>query len=496
MAVAVIVVVLLMWKLFSKPNKSQYKDSRPLGSFEMRSVWLNLKTDGQMSNAFHIISKKPLTFATVKKAATLVADSQTLMRACIRPKSGLRNDLWFLPMENVYYDIQENNHGDWTREVERQMSIQYKESNGPLWRLVFFPDVKIQKAEGEFQHESVIVLACHHAIVDGVSLMRLITQIMSVINKFQNGEDYSNVPISILYAPLEQAIDFRGFKENVMWRVTQVCSFMLTVLPRWLVVDHLSNFYSGPNPFYEQYGIEMKRDPSVAVGTSILPLELSREETKALLLECHQNGATIQGTAMAATNVAMEKILLTGKSNTEIDLQTMIMANARSFLSIKLPDHAIGYYPFSIFMPIKVKKNQQACFWESAVSCSEAVQKNFNRVACVGCVNMFYFVCYLMKGKLLSEEPKEPNVGPLVNTFSNLGNCKYVNEEGANVKAVARHGAVSGNTRVLAPFQHYISTIDGRLCWTLVYLRRYVSTEMAERVGNYIVTSLLQASTK
>ena len=492
MAVAVIVVVLRMWKLFSKPIKSQ--DSRPLGYYEMQAVWGNSETDGQMSNAFHIISKKPLTFATVKKAATLVADSQPLMSACIRPKSGNKNDLWFLPMDNVDYDIQVNNHGDWTREVERQMSIQYKESHGPLWRLIFFPNVKIQKAEGLFQHESVIVLACHHAIMDGVSLMRLIAQIMSVINKLQNGADNPNLPTSMLYAPLELATDFRGFKENVIWRVTQVCLFLLRVLPRWLVVDRLSIVFSGPNPFYEQCKIEMKRNPSLAVGTSILPLELSREETKALLLACRQNGATIQGAAMAATNVAMDKILLTGKSNTKIDLQTMIMANARSFLSIKLPDHAMGNYPFPMLMPIKVRKNHQACFWPSAVSCSEAVHKKVNRVAFVGSVNVSYFVCHLMKDTLLSDESKEPNVGPLVNVFSNLGNCKYVNEEDANVKAVARHGAVAGNIRSLAPFKHYITTVDGRLCWTLVYSRRYVSTEMAERVGNYIVTSLLQAS--
>ena len=465
--VIIITIVMAMaawiyWRMIRENSKVKYVSSRPVGSEEM----VLLQRNARMSNAFKIISKHPLSFAMVKKATTLVANSQPLMKTCIQLGPGHGERLWFVPMKKLVYDIQEKPNIEWKVELKQQLLMPYNIRNGPLWRLAFLPNIIVKNVKGHLTNECTLVFACHHTIADGMSVMRIMAQVINTVNKIMSGTTTSNLPEKIMYASTDELIgsNLGSLKEYILQKKAQVCSFFPRICQKQKKKDSKLRDFS-------------ELDNVLNVLTmrwfELLYLELSREETNRLLTRCRCKGATILGVAMAASNVAINTIFLRG------NFQNIVMADSRKFL--KIPDEAIGQYPYAMHIPLKMTKGQQVSFWEDAKLCSKVVHERINRETCIE---------YFYRGRQEKRAPTDL----LSIKFSNRGNCNFVNENCSYVKAVASHGAVAAKITIPICFGNIITTVDGRLCWTLKYNMKYASTKEAEQVRNAIKSALIASS--
>ena len=357
---------------------------------------------------------------TVKKAAVLVANSQPLMHSCIQPRPVPRT-LWFVPMNKQNYDIQEKENTDWEVELRQQLLTRYDIRKGPLWSLTFLPNSIVIKGEGQFTNECTLVFACHHAIADGMSVMRIMAQVINTTDKIMSGTSTPYLPQKIMHASVDESIDRMCYKEKV-----------------W----------------------DFSRSDYIDTEFKVTHIELSRDETNILIAQCHCEGATIQGAAMAASILAMKTFFLQENRETV----NLVTANSRKFL--KLPDDAIGACPYLMHIPLKMAKSQQTSFWEEAKCCSKEVHEKLNRETCID-----YFV---------SKMQFIPTDSMSI-VFSNRGNCNFVNEKCSSVKAVACYGITGARISYPMYFYHSITTVDKQLCWTLTYYTKYVSSRASKK---------------
>lgn len=230
---------------------------------------------------------------------------------------------------------------DWIKIHSESSRIPYEFDIRPAIRFILV----------QSQDVSDLIILCHHIICDGMSLAYLARDLMVYLGDPSQEVDELPGPIPIMQDNLPGDISQSG-----------VVKFFINRINRQWAND--SEFFDN-----EDYRILTKAYWD-NFNHGILSIELSEEETSALVARCREEQVTVNSALTAAISGAQSSVQ-GKKSNLE---KTVIGTDLRDRLP-QSPAEAVGYYAAGV--ELKLKYNHKKDFWDNAAAFHQQIKPNF-----------------------------------------------------------------------------------------------------------------------
>ena len=243
----------------------------------------------------------------------------------------------------------------WRDEIIQQHKIPFEMEQGPLIRFILLhsPDI------------SDLIIFCQHTICDGMSLAYLARDIMVYL-----GDPQKKVEL-LPPAPLVNEDNIPSdIKPSSVMRI-----FSKTINKKWEKSELLFNyddFYALHDVYWDNYTYKAHL------------YELSKEDTKALIMACRKNGVTVNTAMMIAFAIAQNQL----NPESPKYLQNISFAvNLRDLLNNPAGEQ-FGF--FAGGMQLNFKYSDQKDFWEAAKKIHlKATPNKARKQALVGTLNAF-----------------------------------------------------------------------------------------------------------
>jgi len=190
--------------------------------------------------------------------------------------------------------------------AEKELHTKFTYGKNPLCRLTLLSS---QQAPNTCE----IIITFHHGIVDGISCMRFIDDLIFYYQQINDGEALSPV----------ESLDFLPGIENLInynIKNPQVTNEQLTP-PAQLIIEHTA-------PANERF-------------TRIIPRMLSKETTKRLIEKCKEEKTTVQGAICAAMLLTAAKLLSIDK---QVNISYGLPVNLRKYCEPEISDQNLGCF--------------------------------------------------------------------------------------------------------------------------------------------------------
>jgi NRPS condensation-like uncharacterized protein len=278
----------------------------------------------------------------LKNAVAKAQQRHSLLR--VRIKDDDDHAQWFtsegvqeIPIEIV----PRKSENDWIKIHAEASKIPYEFETHPAIRFILIqsPDV------------SELIILCHHIICDGMSLAYLARDLMVHLG------DPSR-EVEVLPAPAPITLD------NLPSDVAQsgLVKFLINRMNRqWaeesVFFDH-EDYKILTKTYWDNYNHE------------IFSIELSEEDTSALVARCRKENITVTSAITAAFSGAQSFV----EGEKPYHARTVIAASLRDRLP-NPPGEAVGY--FAAGVELKLKYNHKKSFWENARRFHKKIKPNF-----------------------------------------------------------------------------------------------------------------------
>ncbi len=311
--------------------------SRKLGLVEK---WMALGHDvggGLIVNVVYM--EGILTPDIVKQALKLAQQRHPMLQVYIvESDDGLyfqSKGITEIPLQ-VIYKKEEN---EAIKIAEKELHTKFTKGKNPLCRLTLLYS---------HQHENTceIILTFHHGIVDGISCMRFIDDLLFYYQQIHNGEDISKVEPLDFLAPIENLINYNILTPNQIEN-HQVTNEQPTPAPQ-LIIEHQASAN-------ERF-------------TRMLPRMLSQEKTKILIEKCKQEKTTVHGAICAAMLFTAAKLLSIDK---QVNLSYGLPVNLRKYCVPEIADQYLGCFISVLGFNQLVECN--TFFWDLARECKSKI---------------------------------------------------------------------------------------------------------------------------
>jgi NRPS condensation-like uncharacterized protein len=251
--------------------------------------------------------------------------------------------------------IRRISNDQWRNEIIRQHKIPLEMEKGPLIRFILLYSAEI----------SDLIIFCQHTICDGMSLAYLARDIMIYL-----GDPTKEVEL-LPPAPLVNEDNIPSdIKPSLMMRI-----FGKSINKKWEKSEVLFNyddFYALHEAFWKKYTYKAHL------------YELSKEDTKTLIIVCRKNGVTVNTALVIAFAIAQNQL----NSKSPKYLQNLSFAvNLRDFLNNPIAEQ-FGF--FAGGMQLKFKCSDKDSFWKVAKKFhNKATPSEARKQALVGSLNAF-----------------------------------------------------------------------------------------------------------
>jgi NRPS condensation-like uncharacterized protein len=278
----------------------------------------------------------------LKNAVAKVQQRHTLLR--VRIKEDRDHALWFTSegvQEIPFEVVPRRSEDDWIKIHAEALKIPYEFENRPAIRfiLVQSPDV------------SELIILCHHMICDGMSLAYLARDLMVHLGDPAREVEVLPAPRPMTLDNLPSDVSLSGLAKSLINRIGQ----------KWaeesVFFDH-QDYEILTKAYWDNYNYE------------ILSIELSEEETSALVARCRKEGLTVNSALTAAFSGAQSFV----EGEKPYHAKIIIAANLRDQLP-NPPGEAVGYYAGGV--ELKFRYNHRRSFWENARRFHRKTQPKF-----------------------------------------------------------------------------------------------------------------------
>jgi len=278
----------------------------------------------------------------LKNAVAKAQQRHALLR--VRIKDEPDHTQWFISEEVQEIPINiipRKSENDWIKTYSEASKIPYEFDTYPAIRFILIqsPDV------------SELIILCHHIICDGMSLAYLARDLMVHLG------DPSR-EVEVLPAPAPITLD------NLPGDVSQsgVVKFFINRMNRQWAEE--SVFFDN-----EDYKVLTKTYWD-NFNHEIFCVEMSEEETSALVARCRKENVTVTSALTAAFSGAQEFV----QSEKPYHAKMVIGTNLRDRLP-NPPGDAVGY--FAAGVELKLKYHHKKTFWENARNFHKKIKPNF-----------------------------------------------------------------------------------------------------------------------
>ncbi|WP_414567299.1 condensation domain-containing protein [Nostoc sp. CCY 9925] len=306
--------------------------SRKLGLTEN---WMALRHDvggGLIVNLVYM--EGILTPDTIKQALKLVQQRHPILQVYIVESD---DGLYFqsgviteIPLQFIY----KQDENEAIEIAEKELHRKFIKGKNPLCRLTLLYS---------YQHQNTceIIITFHHAIVDGISCIHFIDDLLFHCQQINDGEDISKVESLPFLPPIENLINYNILSQNKIEN-HQVTNEQPTLLPQ-LIIEHQASAN-------ERF-------------TRMQPRMLSQEKTKILIEKCKQEKTTVHGAICAAMLFTAAKFISIDKDK-QVNLSYTFPVNLRKYCEPEITDQNLGCFVCALGFNQLVEQN--TFFWDLA----------------------------------------------------------------------------------------------------------------------------------
>jgi len=259
----------------------------------------------------------------LEKAGLFLSDKHKLLNCHI--ETDKENKVWYVIDKKLLPEVNTSKSKNINEIVINELKHKFDFEKGPLIRFILL-------------NQTTLIINCHHAICDGMSLMYLFKDIMKILSG-------KNIKI-------EQKMSVFLEPENIPQRLGNPISrfFISLINKKWS---------KEPIIFSDQLYQEMHTKFWKEYKPQIISFKFSKEETANIISQCKQNNVSVN-TGLVAAILYAEKQLFEQK---DYSSKVLVTDNLRTHLKSQ-PGESMGYF-ISTVRP-NLEYSEKITFWENA----------------------------------------------------------------------------------------------------------------------------------
>ena len=261
----------------------------------------------------------------LEKAVLFLSDKHKLLNCHI--ETDKENKVWFVIDKKLLPEINTLKSKNINEIIKNELKHRFDFEKGPLIRFTLLN-----------QTETTLIINCHHAICDGLSLMYLFKDITKILS----GKNIQVEPkMPVFLEP-----------ENIPQRLGNPISrfFISSINKKWR---------KKPISFSNQLHQEMHTKFWKEYKLQIIPFKFSKEETANIVSQCKQNNVSVN-TGLVTAFLYAEKQLFEQK---DYSSKVIVTDNLRTHLKNQ-PGESMGFF-VSTLRP-NLEYSEKKTFWENA----------------------------------------------------------------------------------------------------------------------------------
>lgn len=242
-----------------------------------------------------------------------------------------------IPLQVTY----QKNENEAVKIAEKELHIKFPPGKTPLCRLTLLYSPKNQTT-------CQMIITFHHAIIDGISCMQLINDLLLYYQKIADGENIPQVETLELMPAIENLVNYDLIQETEITKTS--VNEQINLEPQLIL--------EGKASANERF-------------SKILPRNLNQDITKMLISKCKQEETTVHGAICAAMLFAFTKLL---NANEQINLAYVLPVNLRKYCQPEINTQNLGC--FISFLGFNQSVDQDIHFWNLARECKSKIHKS------------------------------------------------------------------------------------------------------------------------
>jgi len=390
----------------------------------------------------------------LEKTVLFLSDKHKLLNCHI--KTDKENKVWYVIDKKLLPEVNTLKSKDINEILLHELKHRFDFENGPLIRFTLLN-----------QTETTLIINCHHAICDGMSLVYLFKDITRILSG-------KNVKI-------EQKMPVFLEPENIPQRVgTPISRFFISLINK--------KWSKEPISFSNQLYLEVHTDFWKECKPQIISFKFSKEETANIVSQCKQNNVSVNSGLVTAFLYA-EKQLFGQK---DYSSKVIVTDNLRTHLKDQ-PGESIGCFISTVRSYLEYSENKT--FWENTQifhkEIKRLLEKDLFKRQLIGLFTPIFLDVMMLnhfgqrEDKLAKKMITTAGMNKLNSTFTiaNLGRIEIAdNLEKPKIKTLFGPMAVSN------AMEKYISvlTINDELHFSICFNENIVNQESILKITNLV----------
>ena len=241
------VFLIVLSRVFLRSNKAISSDSdgfaRALEPYEEMFEEVHQYGTANVCAVLRLTSKTSLVAEYVKTALKVLKERHQLLESTIvRGNTAVRRPYKLRYFRNASLEPEMilkrsgREAHQWQAVFEENCDVAFDTENGPLWMAIWLQETFDKNLE---TFENTIIFICHHAIVDGTSIMNLPKQFIDCVNSIPKSKSRKCSP----YHPILSGVDARTahYLDKLDWSPWQKMLLIPQILR--IIMKVLSPFY-------------------------------------------------------------------------------------------------------------------------------------------------------------------------------------------------------------------------------------------------------------
>ena len=137
---------------------------RPLSVKEKLLLELGDRQMLQYSSVLFVSSKQQLVESNIQQSLQCIARRHPLLQACVVKEN---SKYYWKQMDTIKINFKTDPSTDWEKVFSDTLYHRHNLNTGPLWQIIYFPNVVSEFADKSLPYHSAFVLNTNHAILDG-----------------------------------------------------------------------------------------------------------------------------------------------------------------------------------------------------------------------------------------------------------------------------------------------------------------------------------------
>lgn len=442
-------------------------------------------------------SRVSLQTSMVREILELLPQKHTILRMRVQEidRKGNGKPLkCFIEMDEPFsVDFYVRSHKparNWESTFEKELVSPFESSTGPLWRVRMLGE---EFDPGEGWYSNTLFFTAHRVIADDTSMLKLSEDFVHLLNTKHNEFNQSNNSSEKM---VSNAFPLRPSITVLLKRHITLPQLDKTLLALKRIFTRLLKRVMG-KPRHQFTGIfppTSLQDPSALKKTCILPKHLPKEAITQLAKNCKENKCTVHGAFIAATSIAMSTMLQSGKLRIPMAIPLSFNVNVRQECNPPVSNDELGCLSLDCEFKIAVPVIDEAkeAFWKFAKKCTLDLQQAIAKGKHHSTLKLLHTLNIDFPRKMYKLSKNKKTAGRLdaLINISNLGRHKFRSEVGTDTfECSGVHFAGAGHN--FGPvFGNNIVTVNGDLCWSIVYYSNVVSQDVACQFADLVFETL------